>query len=62
MCKSYELPEGWTTLDNAAWHLKVSPDSLLQGIKRGEITAYRVFILPDGSQVYGFKRSDLGVK
>jgi len=53
------LPEGWATLEDAAWHLRVSPDSLLQGIRRGEITAYRVFVMPDGSTVYGFKREDL---
>jgi len=58
----YTLPEGWTTLENAAYHLGITPDSMLQGIRRGEITAYRVFVLPDGSTVYGFKREDLGVK
>lgn len=62
MCSGYELPEGWATIWEASRALGVDQDSIRQGIKRGEITAYREFILPDGRTVYGFKKSDLGVK
>lgn len=62
MCSAYVLPEGWATIWEASRALGVDQDSLRQGIKRGEITAYREFVLPDGSKVYGFKKTDLGVK
>lgn len=59
--REYELPEGWVDIRKAARVLGVDQDSLRQGIRHGEITAYREFELPDGTVVYGFRKEDLGL-
>ena len=53
------LPPGWVSLGDAAKALKITRWSLWNGIQKGEIRAYREFII-NGRKYYGFKKEDLG--
>lgn len=54
------LPPGWVSLGDAAKALKITRWSLWNGIQKGEIRAYREFIVK-GRKYYGFRREDLGI-
>ena len=54
------LPPGWVDLTTAARALGIPRLSLWKGIQKGEIRAYREFIVK-GRKFYGFKKDDLGI-
>lgn len=54
------MPPGWVPIGEAARALGVSRRSLWQGIRSGEVTAYREFVV--GKRIfYGFRVEDLGI-
>lgn len=56
----FRLPEGWVPLSEAAKALGIDRQSLLRGIAKGEVTAYREFVF--GKRIYyGFMKKDLGI-
>lgn len=59
--RAVRLPPGWVQLSEAAEALGISPESLRDGIERGEITAYREFIV-GGRMCRGFLKRDLGIE
>lgn len=52
------FPPGWVGLTEAARALRISRWSLRNGIKKGEITAYRIFLV-GSRKFYGFRKEDL---
>lgn len=54
------LPDGWVSTGEAAKALGIDRQSLLRGIAKGEVTAYREFVYRDRI-VYGFRKKDLGI-
>ena len=54
------LPPGWVSLGDAAKALRITRWSLWNGIRKGEIRAYREFLY-NGRKYYGFRREDLGI-
>lgn len=52
------FPPGWVGLTEAARALNISRWSLRNGIKKGEITAYRIFLVGN-RKFYGFRKEDL---
>lgn len=56
----YKLPKGWVPLSAAARALGIPAGSLREGVRRGEVTAYREFVF--GKRIYyGFRKKDLGI-